>query len=267
MGEINLIKKYVLYTYLVFWIMILSIGGIVSMLTNSNYFAMQCVVVICSWTPTIVLIALSKKILEGMTLKEFYKKAFRDKLSLSISCFATLIITLIYFLSVILYRLILRNSFSINISITFTSILWNLIFSVLQGASGEESGWRGYLLPRLVHNYGFNKGNILLGFIWAFWHLPLWFISGDYSGWLLIQYIVVFIIFTVSFTVIIGWVQYRCKNLFLAFWMHFLFNFLLTTLKVNTLILITIMSIFYFIIAVIIVSATTYRNHSCTQNE
>ena len=260
MKEIKNIRKYVFYTYIVFWIMILIIGGLVSMLTSSDYFAMQWMMVICSWSPTIVLFALSKKILKGTTLKQFYKDLLREKVTFSGFLLGTLIIVVIYFSSVLLYSLITSNPFSFNISITFPSVIWNLIFSILQGASGEESGWRGYLLPQLVQNYGFSKGNVILGFIWAFWHLPLWFISSGYSGWMLIQYIVVFIIFAISFTILMGWVQQKCRNLFLAFWMHFLFNFLLTTLTVDLLVPFTIMSIFYVVVAVIIVAVSKKQN-------
>lgn len=260
MNEIKNIKQYVLYTYLVFWMMILGIGGLVSTLTNSNYFAMQWVIVICSWSPTIVLFILSKKILNGVTLKQFYKSLLSEKVTFSIFSLCTLIILSIYFFSVVLYSFIASKSFSVNISIMFPSIIWSLIFSVLQGASGEESGWRGYLLPQLVQHYGFSKGNVILGLIWAFWHLPLWFISSGYSGWMLVQYIVVFIAFAISFTILIGWIQQKCKNLFLAFWMHFLFNFLLTTLDIDLLIPLTIMSIFYVVVAVIIVAVQKKPN-------
>ena len=37
---------------------------------------------------------------------------------------------------------------------------------------GEEFGWRGYMLPHLVKQYGARKGLLLHAFIWWFWHLP-----------------------------------------------------------------------------------------------
>jgi membrane protease YdiL (CAAX protease family) len=37
---------------------------------------------------------------------------------------------------------------------------------------GEEFGWRAYMLPRLVQNYGPRKGVLVHGLIWWFWHLP-----------------------------------------------------------------------------------------------
>ena len=43
---------------------------------------------------------------------------------------------------------------------------------------GEEVGWRGYALPHLVHRFGPWKSSALSGLLWAFWHLPLFFIDG-----------------------------------------------------------------------------------------
>src|SRR5688572_9934638 len=40
-------------------------------------------------------------------------------------------------------------------------------------ALGEEPGWRGFLLPRLAQRQGLVRGSLVLGAIWALWHLPL----------------------------------------------------------------------------------------------
>src|SRR6185369_5199491 len=48
---------------------------------------------------------------------------------------------------------------------------------------GEEVGWRGYALPRLGAGIGFGPAALVLGIVWACWHLPLFFVvAGDKYG-------------------------------------------------------------------------------------
>jgi membrane protease YdiL (CAAX protease family) len=44
--------------------------------------------------------------------------------------------------------------------------------------AGEEIGWRGYALPRLAARIGLPRASLLLGLVWACWHLPLFFVPG-----------------------------------------------------------------------------------------
>jgi uncharacterized protein len=55
----------------------------------------------------------------------------------------------------------------------------------LQGTMGEEPGWRGFAMPRLLSAHSPLATSLVLGVLWAGWHAPL-FVTGVYGdAWLL----------------------------------------------------------------------------------
>ncbi|MDR2907799.1 MAG: CPBP family intramembrane metalloprotease [Bacteroidales bacterium] len=50
-----------------------------------------------------------------------------------------------------------------------------LLMMIFLSGGQEEIGWRGYILPYLEKRFGLMTGTLILGVIWAIWHLPLWF--------------------------------------------------------------------------------------------
>lgn len=49
-------------------------------------------------------------------------------------------------------------------------VVWTLTFGL-----GEELGWRGFMLPRLQRKRSAYGATLILGLLWAFWHLPTFF--------------------------------------------------------------------------------------------
>jgi uncharacterized protein len=47
-----------------------------------------------------------------------------------------------------------------------------ILITALTTGLGEEPGWRGFALPNLQRKHGPLLGTLLLGLLWAFWHLP-----------------------------------------------------------------------------------------------
>lgn len=47
---------------------------------------------------------------------------------------------------------------------------------------GEEVGWRGYALPRLQGRFGPLRASLVIGTIWGVWHLPLWWMGGNFHA-------------------------------------------------------------------------------------
>jgi membrane protease YdiL (CAAX protease family) len=101
----------------------------------------------------------------------------------------------------------------------------------LGGPLGEEPGWRGFALPRLQRLYGPLVGSLILGTMWAFWHLPIFLIP----AWNLpptILNIVMFVIAAIAFTVVMTWVFNNTKgSLFIAVLVHTSFDIVLAILN------------------------------------
>jgi len=96
-------------------------------------------------------------------------------------------------------------------------IIAGIVFSTPVQA-GEEIGWRGYALPRLAERFGLGLGSIVLGIIWAAWHLPLFFIpETDTTG----QSFPVYLLAVTALSVAIAWLYARTGgSLMLAMLMH-----------------------------------------------
>ena len=56
-----------------------------------------------------------------------------------------------------------------------------VVFMTLTFSLGEELGWRGYLLPQLL-SVGQTRALVLVGLIWAAWHMPLIFLTPLYHS-------------------------------------------------------------------------------------
>ncbi len=71
---------------------------------------------------------------------------------------------------------------------------------------GEEAGWRGFALPRLLERYSPFVASIILGALWGLWHIPALLMSsweGSSQGLLLFVYVF-------PLTIIMTWVY--CKS-------------------------------------------------------
>jgi hypothetical protein len=87
---------------------------------------------------------------------------------------------------------------------------------------GEEFGWRGYLLPKLIA-LGKLKAYTILGVIWGLWHAPLIAIGFNYPGYPLLG-IVGMMVMTTTIGIYINEMALRNRSTILAGWIHGAFN-------------------------------------------
>lgn len=86
----------------------------------------------------------------------------------------------------------------------------------------EETGWRGFALPRMQHRFGPLRGSLLLGLLWGGWHfflyLPGWWSQGALAG---VTGAAIFVAFTVSISVVFTWLSNNTRaSLLLAMLLH-----------------------------------------------
>lgn len=79
-----------------------------------------------------------------------------------------------------------------------------LFIMILLGGGQEEFGWRGYALPILESKFGIWFANIILGIIWAIWHIPLWFITGTSQTYMNFGG---FVLLIVGYSFILSWIR------------------------------------------------------------
>ena len=94
---------------------------------------------------------------------------------------------------------------------------------ILGGPLFEELGWRGFALPRLQPLHGPLVGTLILGLLWALWHLPQFLVPSwaESSGGRGFLAIVKFVLIAIAFAIVTTWVFNNTKgSVFLAILVH-----------------------------------------------
>jgi uncharacterized protein len=64
------------------------------------------------------------------------------------------------------------------LTLLIPALALTFLLLVISDGLGEELGWRGFLLPRLLSRYRAVPASLILGFGWWLWHLPLIWTAG-----------------------------------------------------------------------------------------
>jgi membrane protease YdiL (CAAX protease family) len=84
------------------------------------------------------------------------------------------------------------------------------------GGAWEEPGWRGYALPKLQGGHSALLASLILGVVWAFWHLPLMVIGQIHLS---------DPVYIVAWTVVLTWVFNNTNgSVLIAMLMHNIHN-------------------------------------------
>lgn len=116
----------------------------------------------------------------------------------------------------------------INPELTLLGVTGQLFFNIFSGPVSEEGGWRGFALPRLQEKFNALTSSLILGTIWAVWHLPLFFIPGtDQTG----IFFPIYLLLNISFATYITWLYNNTNgSLPITILAHFCINISMTTI-------------------------------------
>jgi len=174
--------------------------------------------ILSAWSPTISAILISGLIGGWNQIKSLLKGFLKWRVGIKwyLAAFFIMLGPLVFAL---IYNLFGGESPGIDPNLTIPIILYYLLFTFLSGPLSEEAGWRGFALPRLQSRFSALISSIILGLIWAFWHLPLYFIEERLELYIFVPLVLVI-------SILMTWVYNNSRgSLILTLIMHFSFNF------------------------------------------
>jgi len=211
--------KFFLLTYIISWSLFIS-AAIISRNANSpdsefspaGYF----IYLIGVFAPALVAVFLSWREERKAGVLALLSKIFKAPTYLGWYIFAIGYFATVKLLAAVVYRIPI-GQWPLFGHEAFYIIVAGIIFSTPMQA-GEEIGWRGFALPRMANRFGIAGASVILGIIWAAWHLPFFFLHGaDKFG----QSFPVYLLSVVALSVAMAWLYWRTHgSLMLTMLMH-----------------------------------------------
>lgn len=122
-------------------------------------------------------------------------------------------------LSVLLYTLITHQPLIFQPGQWTQTLGWLIQALILGFWACEEIGWRGFALPRLLSRWNALLASVILGIVWALWHLPYYLLMDMPVPFTM------FMVYTVSLSILMTWVfNHTLGSVFVATCFHFWVN-------------------------------------------
>ncbi|MFC2041884.1 CPBP family intramembrane glutamic endopeptidase [Chloroflexota bacterium] len=156
------------------------------------------------------------------------------------------------------------TQFQIQWTVGWAMLIPTFLITTVQAGLGEEIGWRGFATPKLMEKRSALTSSLIVGVVWASWHIPLYFVPGTLQN-VLVQTIgfpltlVVYSLNIIAFAIVWSWIyEVSNRNLWLPILIHGATNsfatfFAISNLEVYGIAPIMISALLWIILAVAVV--------------
>ncbi len=178
--------------------------------------------------PLIAAIVMSGVVAGRAGVKQLLKRIVQWRVGLVWYAFALIGMPLLYIASIAAVPGALASFKAPELSTVLLYPVFYVVLLAIGGPLTEEPGWRGFALARLQQRWGPLVGTVILGLMWAAWHLPNYF-RPDWAavnGGLSFTGIAAFAIVAVSMSMIITWAfNHTGGSILIAILIHASLNF------------------------------------------
>jgi len=162
------IWSFLIINYLISWSFLYP--SYQSILKNDGITPIALIGLIGAYGPTIAAIIV-QSIIDKKQIKPLLRKLIKVKTGFKTILFVIGFPLIFYFLAYYSSRVIFDGSINFNWLLGISNIPFLFLAALPFGPMGEELGWRGFMLPKLLENYSFVKSTFYVGLAWGVWHL------------------------------------------------------------------------------------------------
>ncbi|MGE7674557.1 CPBP family glutamic-type intramembrane protease [Lysinibacillus sp. NPDC094403] len=158
--------------------------------------------------------------------KVFIKGIWKLKVGLKWYLFALIVIPTVIYLGFVILNGGIPTFKGLTTQFYATYPIYLVVVFFFGGPFPEEIGWRGFALPRMQSKFGSLKATLLLGILWALWHLPHFLTAAQRGGpgsniSLFFYNFSIFIVLCLAVSIILTWVfNSKQGNLFIVMLVH-----------------------------------------------
>lgn len=228
--KVNIIQRYPLLTFFVLAFGLTWIFMIADALGSHGILPFRLsipILIVMGYMPTLAAVIVTWQIKGREGVRALFRKLLVARVGLGWYAFAVFGIAAMAVITVVLYNtfgngpvvpILSKNAppFSGLVEMIVNIVAMYIIVGLV---NGEELAWRGFALPRLQTKYNALTSSVILGAIWALFHLPLFFTATGSSQ--AEMSFVSFLISTISITVLYTWMYNNTRgSVLMAYLFH-----------------------------------------------